>query len=85
MKKQLAVLALLLWLILIIGFMLLAGTLDLEIFFVLWLIGILVIAELTSDVSAFPGYMRYLRYIIACGVVVFGIIVAVKIVEILNK
>jgi len=83
-KKKLAFLGLMIWLILVIGFMLLAGTLDLEIFFVLWLIGILVIAELASDASAHAGYMRYLRYVIACGVVMFGVIVAVKILEILN-
>lgn len=83
-KKELAFLGQMVWLVLVICFMLLAGTLDLEIFFVLWLIGILVIAELASDSSAHAGYMRHLRYIIACGVVIFGIIVAIKILEILN-
>ncbi|KQC08089.1 MAG: hypothetical protein APR55_03275 [Methanolinea sp. SDB] len=83
-KKALAFLGLMIWLILVIGFMLLAKTLDLEIFFVLWLIGTLVIAELASDASANAAYMRNLRYVIACGVFIFGIIVALKILEILN-
>lgn len=83
-KKELAFLGLVTWLVLVIAFMLLAGTLDLEIFFVLWLIGILVIAELASDTSAYAGYMRYLRYVIAGGVCIFGIIVAQKILEILG-
>lgn len=43
MKKHLAISALAAWVILVIGFMMLARTLDLEIFFVLWLIRILII------------------------------------------
>jgi hypothetical protein len=85
MKKRIAVLALILWLILVIAFMVLAQTLDLEIFFVLWLIGILIIIELVSDASCIPGYLRYLRYVIAAGVVIFGAIVALKVLEILNR
>jgi hypothetical protein len=84
-KKRIALLALTLWLILIIAFMLLAGTLDLEIFFVLWLIGILVVVELVSGASATPRYLRYLRFVIAAGVIIFGAIVAQKVLEILSR
>jgi hypothetical protein len=84
-KKRIALLALTLWLILIIAFMLLARTLDLEIFFVLWLIGILVIVELVSGAHATPRYLKYLKFIIAAGVIIFGAIVAQKVLEILSR
>jgi hypothetical protein len=45
-KKQIAVAVLVIWLLLVIFFMILARNLSLEIFFVLWLIGLLIIVEL---------------------------------------
>jgi hypothetical protein len=82
-KKQLAIAVLVTWLLLVIFFMILARNLNLEIFFVLWLIGLLVIVELISPAFVRPSYLRYLRYIIAAGVIVFGVIVAQKVMEIL--
>jgi hypothetical protein len=82
-KKQLAIAALVIWLLLVIFFMILARNLSLEIFFVLWLIGLLVIVELVSPAFVRPSYLRYLRYVIAAGVIVFGAIVAQKVLEIL--
>ncbi len=82
-KNQLAVAVLLIWMILVAFFMLLARNLSLEIFFVLWLIGLLVIVELISPAFVRPSYIRYFRYIIAAGVIVFGAIVAQKVMEIL--
>lgn len=85
MKKHMAISALAAWVILVIGFMVLARTLDLEIFFVLWLIGILIIVELVSDHVATPRYLRALKMVIAAGVILFGVIVARKILEILAQ
>ncbi|MFA5001885.1 MAG: hypothetical protein WC502_02790 [Methanolinea sp.] len=85
MKKHLAISALAAWVILVIGFMMLARTLDLEIFFVLWLIGILIIVELASDHTATPRYLSILKMVIASGVILFGVIVARKIMEILSQ
>lgn len=85
MKKHLAISALAAWVILVIGFMMLARTLDLEIFFVLWLIGILIIVELASDHMATPRYLSILKMVIASGVILFGVIVARKIMEILSQ
>jgi len=82
-KKQLAIAVLVIWLLLVIFFMILAPSLNLEIFFVLWLIGLLVIVELISPAIVWPSYFRYLRYVIAAGVIVFGAIVAQKVMEIL--
>jgi diacylglycerol kinase len=83
-KKILAVTAMVIWLLVICSFMLLARSVDLEIFFVLWLIGLLVIVELMDTRYSLPPYMRYLKYVIAAGIVLFGGIVIQKVLEILN-
>jgi hypothetical protein len=82
-KKNLAIVIISLWLVVICLFMLLAARIDLEIFFVLWLIGFLVIIELTDTRFALPPYLRYTKYIVAAGIVIFGIIGMRKIMEIL--
>jgi len=84
-KKHLAACTLAAWTFVITGFMLLARTLDLEIFFVLWLIGVLVVVELASDYFAAPHYLRVQKLVIAAGVVLFGAIVARKVLEILAR
>jgi len=83
-KKQIAIAVLVLWLLLVIFFMVLARNLSLEIFFVLWLIGLLVIVELIGPSFVQPAYLRYLKYLIAAGVIVFAVIVAKKVMEILS-
>lgn len=82
--KDLAAIALAVWLFCVIFFMVLAQQLNLEIFFVLWLIGLLVVTELTEPVYITPPHLRYRRGIIAAGVIIFGIIVAHKVLEILS-
>ena len=84
-KKILAVIILSIWLTIICLFMILANRIDLEIFFVLWLIGLLVIVELIDTRFALPPRMRYLKYVVAAGIILFGGIVAGKVLEILNK
>lgn len=84
-KKILAGVILAIWLVIISIFMLLARSIDLEIFFVLWLIGLLVMVELMDTHFSLPPYMRYLKYIVAAGIVLFGGIVIQKILEILSK
>jgi len=84
-RKRIAASALAIWLLLVIFFMILARNLNLEIFFVLWLIGLLVIIELTGTAFARPAYLRYLKYLVAAGVIVFSAIVAQKVMEILGS
>ena len=84
-KKKVAAIALTLWLSIVVIFMLLLQRFDLEIFFVLTLIGILVIAELIKQHYVQPGYLRYLGYLIGAGIVLFGIIVIQKVTEILAQ
>jgi type IV secretory pathway TrbL component len=82
-KKQIATIALTLWLTIVVVFMLLLQRFDLEIFFVLTLLGILVIAELIRQRYIQPKYLRYLGYLIGAGLVVFGTIIIQKVMEIL--
>lgn len=84
-KKQVAVVLLVIWLLLVIFFMILAQTISLEIFFVLWLIGLLVIVEFMGPSYVQPRYIRYLKYLITVGIVIFGFIIAQKVLEILNS
>jgi len=84
-KKQIAAITLTLWLTIVFIFMLLLQRFDLEIFFVLTLIGILVIAELIKQRYVQTGYMRYMGYLIGAGIVLFGVIVIRKVMEILAR
>jgi hypothetical protein len=83
-KQQIAIIALTLWLILVSVFILLAEQVDLEIFFVLSFIGLLVIMQFMQSYYVQPTYMRYIRYFIAAGIVMLGVIVALKILDILE-
>jgi hypothetical protein len=84
-KKVLAAIVMVVWLVIVSVFMLLAHRVDLEIFFVLWLIGILVIVELIDTRFSLPFYLRYIKYLVATGIVIFGVIVTQKVLEILAK
>jgi type IV secretory pathway TrbL component len=84
-RKQLAIVGFILWLLLVLFFMILAQTLNIEIFFVLWLLGLLIIVEFIGPSYVRPRYFRYLKYLITAGIIVFGAIVAQKAMEILNS
>jgi hypothetical protein len=83
-REQIAIIALAGWLSLITVLLFLAHSVDLAIFFVLALIGFLIIVELISPKYIQPGYLRYIKYLIAAAIVVFAAIVAQKILEILG-
>lgn len=59
--------------------MFLAGSFDIEVLFVLWLIGTLIIAELIDTRYVRPGYVRMIMIIAGAGTVLFGIIVLRKV------
>lgn len=84
-KQQIAIIALALWFTLVSVVMLLTQRVDLEIFFVLCLIGFFVVIQLLEPAYVQPGYQKYLRYLIAAGIVIFGAIVAHKVMEILAR
>jgi hypothetical protein len=83
-KQHIAIIALAGWLALIAVFMLLAQSFNFEIFFVLSFIGFLIIVELIASKYIQPGYMRYIQYILAAGIVIFALVVAQKVLEILG-
>ncbi len=84
-KKHLSVTVLAAWSFVVIAFMVLARTLNLEIFFVLWLIGVLVVVELASGHFVTPRHLQVQKLVIAAGVILFGAIVARKVLEILAR
>lgn len=84
-KQEIAIIALALWFTIVSLFMLLSQTIDLQIFFVISLIGFLIIVELITTKYIQPGYLRYLRYLIAAAIVIFGVIVTQKVMDILAR
>jgi len=84
-KEEIAIIALAVWLTVISIFMLVAQSVNLEIFFVLSLIGFLVIAELIKLKYIRPGYLRYIQDILTVGIAIFVLIVVMKVMEILAK
>jgi antibiotic biosynthesis monooxygenase (ABM) superfamily enzyme len=83
-KKQIAAIALALWLTIISVFMLFAERIDLVEFYILALIGTLVIVEFMEPYYVQPGYVRYIRYLIAAGILIFIVVVADVLMEILG-
>ncbi len=73
----------LVWMLAVIVLLALLGSLELELFFVLSLIGFLIIVELTAPIAVTPTWRRRLPWLIAIGLAVFGIIVVRRILEIL--
>lgn len=61
----------------------LLGSVELELFFVISLIGVLVVTELMTPFNVQPEWHRRLRWVIVVGLGVFGYIVTRRIVEIL--
>ncbi|NLL11565.1 MAG: hypothetical protein GX268_11900 [Methanomicrobiales archaeon] len=78
-KKPLIIGTMVSWFIIIVTFMFSAGSFNMEILFVLWLIGILIIAELIDTRYVRPGYVRNIMIIAGVGTILFGIIVIRKV------
>jgi len=83
-NKQIAAIALGLWLTIISVSMLFAERFDLALFFVLGFIGFLVIVELIEPHYVKPGYLWYIRFLMVVGIVLFVAIVAQKILDMLG-
>jgi hypothetical protein len=84
-KEQIAIIALAAWLTSISILMLLAKSVNLEIFFVLSLIGFFIILEIITPKYIRLGYIRNIHIIITVGIVIFGVIVAQKAMETLAQ
>ena len=82
-RKMAAAVALTVWLTIVIGIMAIVQQFDLDIFFVLALIGLLVIAELIRLRYIQPAYQRFIGYLVLAGIVVFASIAVTKVMEII--
>ncbi|MDD1657691.1 MAG: hypothetical protein LUQ41_04430 [Methanomicrobiales archaeon] len=66
------------WMILVLLLLVLTATLHLEIYFILVLVGVLVIVEMTESPYSRPQYLNYTRLVVAGIVILFGLILANK-------
>ena len=73
------------WLMVIFALMLLRQMFDLEIFIVLAIIGLLVVVVLIDTSSVPPIYLRWMKLIVITAMLIFGIIVANRIVQIFTQ
>ena len=83
-RKQIAGLILGLWFIIISYAMLVVERIDLVLFFVLAFIGFIVIVELMEPYYVKPGYLWYIRLLIAVGIVIVAAIVGQKVLDIIG-
>lgn len=83
-KEQIAISVLALWLMIISSFMILLKQVNFEIFFILFLLGILIIMQFVETKFVQPRYLLYIRIIIVMGIVIFSLIVVQKIMEIVG-
>lgn len=81
-KKHIAAICLASWLSIISFYMLFTGRFELALFFVLGFIGFLMIVMITEPHYVKPAYVRYIRYLIAIGLVIFGAVIVQKLMEI---
>ena len=63
------------WMLSVIVILALFDALSLELFFLLSLIGLLIVTELTAPVNVTPEWRRRLRWVVLAGLAVFGYIV----------
>jgi hypothetical protein len=71
------------WMLATVLVLTLLESLSYELFFVISLIGFLVVTELTAPFAVRPRWRRRLKWLIALGLAVFGYIVVRRILEIL--
>lgn len=71
------------WMLAAVLVLSLLGSFSYELFFVLSLIGLLIVTELTAPFAVTPDWRRRLRWLIAIGLVGFAVVVVRRILEIL--
>lgn len=84
-KGRVASIALLAWLMLVMIFMILIETINLEVFFILWLFGFLVILKLIDTPFSEPPYMQRLKKVVVVGIFIFTLLMANKVMEIIGS
>ena len=84
-KTQIAALILTAWMGTVATIMILARTINIEIFFVLWLIDFLIITEFLVVTILRPKNARWQRLIGIAGISIFAVIIIMKIMEVIAK
>ena len=84
-KRDIASVAFIIWLMVIVALMLVRGTLDIEIYFVLALLGLLFLIMLIDPSSIQPDYIRRMKYLAVGGILIFGYIVANRIIGLISQ
>jgi hypothetical protein len=84
-KEKVAIIIFAVWLIVISVFMLLLQNINLEILFVLSLIGFIIIVEFIKPKYVQPRSLRYIWYLLALGIAIFGVIVVLKVMNVLGQ
>jgi hypothetical protein len=82
-KLRLSSVVFTIWLMVITAFMVLTRAIDLDVFFVLAVIGLFVVVVMIDTSSVQPRYMQRMKYVVATAILIFGFVVANRIVEIL--
>ncbi|MHC1570461.1 MAG: hypothetical protein ACXQT3_04385 [Methermicoccaceae archaeon] len=72
------------WMFVVLALMCLTHAFDLTLFFILMLIGFLVLVELMSPYHVAPKWLKRLSWIVAAGVIVFMLIVIKRAMEVLG-
>jgi len=83
-KQLIAIIFLVVYLTIVTILMLLAHWVDIEVFFVLSLLGFLMIIQLIQPKYVHARYIQYIRYLMVGGIVRFGVIAAMKVMKILG-
>jgi hypothetical protein len=73
------------WMVATVVVLAVVGSLSLELFFVLSLIGFLVVVELTAAVAVTPAWRRRLVWLVALGLLGFGYVVVRRVLEVLPE
>ena len=72
------------WMFMVLFFLIIVNSLDIEIFFVLNLIGFLVLVEITAPFNFKPVWKQRLKWVELIGAIGLSIIVAEKILKIIG-
>ena len=72
------------WMFIVLFFLIIGNNLDIEIFFVLNLIGFLVLVELTTPFHFKPEWKNRLKWVVLAGVIGFSYVVIKKVLTIIG-
>lgn len=82
-RRQRFIHAQLAWMLVTLVLLAALDTVSLEAFFLISLLGLLIVTELTAPLNVTPTWRKRLRWIILAGLVVFGVLIVRFLLEIL--